>query len=383
MSAARRATARVLLASVRGDGWRRPPPALNADLGAGHDLSDLCGAAVFHGVAGYVHHALWAAGGPEIARLVEPAYHGVVAGHLRGLATLQRVAAVLEPAGIPWLVVKGPVLVATAHARDDLRGYGDLDVLVPPYAFPDALVALEAAGGQAHVHSWGFHHRQAAGEVPVTLPDGATVDLHWDLCNTPELRRAFPIDTRSLFERAATVAVGGRDVRTLDPVDGLLHLALHTCTSGGNRLVWLKDVEGWLASWDPEDAEIVRRAHRWRVSLPVAVVLTKVGAVLEADVDPGLIRRLAPQVGWRAVTRSVWRVSPPAAARPGPSLDRLVMRSVRADQRASAAVLAHKARRLLTPSAGRTGGRRTHPADGHQRGAYLAAVVSGAFTSGT
>lgn len=382
MSSAGRATAQVLLASVRGAGWRRPSPELHAVLAGQPDLSDLCDAAVFHGVAGYVRHALLAAGLPEAAQLVEPGYRGAVAGHLRGLATVERIAAALDPAGVPWLVVKGPVVAALTHERQDLRGYGDVDVLVPPRYFADALEALEAAGGQTRVRGWGHHLEQRAGEVPLVFDDGAVVDLHWDLSNTAELRGEFAVDTAALFERARPISVGSREVRTLDPVDGLLHLALHTCTSGGNRLVWLKDIEGWLISQTPDPDEVLRRAQRWRVALPAAVVLSKVASVLGSDVDPALIRRLAPQGGWRVVTRTVWRVAPPAAALPGPSLDRLVMRSVRSDQRTSARALAGKVRRILTPSPPGTEGhaRPSDPVDERHRGPYLAAVASGALS---
>lgn len=377
MTSGSRAVAKVLLASVRGEGWRDPPAALGTELTTGVNPSELSAAAGFHGVAGYVHHALAAAGAPDAARLVAPAYRGALRAHLQGLAMLERVAAVLDPAGIPWLVVKGPVLAAVAHAREDLRGYSDLDVLVPPSAFPDALPALERLGGEARVRSWAFHHRHGAGEVPIVFEDGTVVDLHWHLCNTPELRRTFLIDTGSLFARARTIPIGATDVRTLDPVDGLLHLGLHTCTSGANRLIWLKDIEGWLAQQAPDTDGIVQRAHRWRVALPLAVMLAKVNHVLGTKIDPDLIHRLAPQPGWRTLFRWLWSMVPPAAARQGPSLDRLVMRSVRTDLPDTAATFGRKVGRGIAGRLSRTTEQPLTATDREDRRSYLSAVASG------
>ena len=67
---------------------------------------------------------------------------------------LARVGAVLDAAGIPWLVFKGPVLSSSVYCDSGMRRYSDLDVLVPPDRFADAVAAMEDANYANPVTSW-------------------------------------------------------------------------------------------------------------------------------------------------------------------------------------------------------------------------------------
>ncbi|HEX2027139.1 MAG TPA: nucleotidyltransferase family protein [Nitriliruptorales bacterium] len=371
----------VLVASLRADAWCHGSPELR-QLATGHPLPGLADAAAFHGIAGYVHHALRHVSGvpPRVVVDLEDAYRVGLAGHLGALGGLRTVAAVLDAAAVPWLVIKGPVLATAVHPRPDLRGYGDLDVVVPARTFQRALESLEAAGGTVAAPNWALRRRITAGEVPVTLPDGGVVDLHWHVLNHARLREPFRIPMRDLFDRAEPVTVDGRPVLTLEPTDTLLYLALHASMAGGNRLVWLKDLERSLAQRPPDPEALVRRADAWHVALPVATTLAKARAVLRADVPETMLRALAPGRVWERIAELAWRASPPARARPGRSVDRIVSRAARRDAPSS---LLELARRVLFVATGplRTGrGGASSPSrhvDEPERAAFLDTVVSG------
>src|SRR5688500_15332306 len=93
--------------------------------------------ALHHRVANAVFLGIREAVDPD-----HPAFHRLqreyidnVARHLRTLADLAELGPVLDTAGIPWMVIKGPVLAETIYPRPDLRSYDDLDVVVQPERF--------------------------------------------------------------------------------------------------------------------------------------------------------------------------------------------------------------------------------------------------------
>lgn len=135
-------------------------------------------------------------------------------------------------------------------------------------------------------------------EIPMLLPDGMLADLHWHLLVTPAIRSRFAVSMDELFERRRTVRLGGSEVATLDPVDGLLYLCLHGSLSGGNQLVWLKDLDqmmdGQATDWD----ELVRRAVRYRAGLVVAMQLERARVVLGAPVPESVPVALAGNQAW-------------------------------------------------------------------------------------
>ena len=254
-----------------------------------------------HRVPGVVHRSLSELGVSD-SRFVglRTAYQMATLSHRRCMVDLQTMVGVLAELPHPWLVVKGPVLVEVGYGDPGARLYEDLDLVVTPTDLPAALTAIEAAGGRVTDLNWPMVAKLRRAEIPMLLPDGMLADLHWHLLVTPAIRSRFAVPMEELVERRRTVRLGGLDVATLDPVDGLLYLCLHGSLSGGNQLVWLKDLDqmmdGEVIEWD----ELVRRAVRYRAGLVVAMQLERARVVLGAPVPDSVPAALAgDQVWWR------------------------------------------------------------------------------------
>ena len=321
----------MLIRSVTEHDWRRPPDGIE-DLLAGQPLDELPPRAAHHGVSGFVHHSLRGLSSlpePTRARL-EADYHRGLRTHVAALADLGRLAPVLDALGAPWLVVKGPVLSTGLYARPDLRAYNDLDVLVPGRALAAVVGELRGLGCQLANDEWLVRPDGTPGEIDLRLPFGTMLDLHWHLLNDPVLRRTFDVRMGELFERARTVEVQGIRLHTLDAVDTVLHLGLHGCLSGGNRLIWTKDVERALAGLAPSWDVVVERCRRRGIGLPVANVLDQ-ARDLGADVPAEVLDALAPSPAWRALNRLARRLSPPEQSRGQPSPARLLAVCARRD----------------------------------------------------
>lgn len=328
MTLSRRGLGRMLLATVVETGRDRSE--LHATLVRRPGIL-LVHAADRHGIIGYLREAADQAPyvDAEVAALLDRAYQRAVHTHLRALADLALVGRVLDGAGVPWAAVKGPVLAETVYARFDLRAYRDLDVLVAPTAFPDALRALEAAGAVLYDRNWTLLRSGMKGQVHLTLPQGSFCDLHWHLLHDREERDVYRLPSTALLRRARRVVLGGLSVSSLDPVDAFVHLAVHACLSGADRLVWLKDLDQTLRRVPPPWDGVVARARSAGAGPAVAAMLRLVGRVLGTPLPIGVVDALDPRGAWTEIVALAGRIAPPQLATGDGSLLRLVARSTR------------------------------------------------------
>ncbi len=118
---------------------------------------------------------------PEVLCALQSDYEHALRHHLLGRQLLTDVSSRFDEAKIEYVVVKGPVLAETVYPRSDLRVYGDVDLLVRPEQFGEALVALEGGGARLYEANWELMLRTMRGELNLLTALGAPLDLHWSL----------------------------------------------------------------------------------------------------------------------------------------------------------------------------------------------------------
>ena len=232
------------------------------------------------------------------------------AAHLRVLADLDRVRSSLDARSVPFLIVKGPVLSEHLYPSPDLRTYEDLDLLIPPGSFERAVDALREGGSLLLDRNWALTRADTRGQLHFHLPMGTLADVHWHLLNRESVRESFAITTDDLFERSREVDVGGRSIPTLDPVDTLLHIALHAALSGSDRLIWLKDVEQALVVDQPPWDAVIKRARAWKAGRSVAITLNRARRSLGAPIPDEVLDDLFASRLWRGLSDRIDRRSP-------------------------------------------------------------------------
>lgn len=321
----------------------------------GRSVVDLVQRAEHHGVGPAVHIALEGMDvDPELGTRLAAAYHRAIRTHLRAVEGLRMLHDVLGSVA-PWVVVKGPVLAGLLYRRPDIRSYVDLDIVVPPARFAEAVEALEEAGCGLADRNWELLRDQVPGELRVMLPSGLWIDLHWHLVNIAAERNAFRLDTDALITRSRWVSIPGLTVpvRTLDQADTFLHLALHACLAGGDRLVWAADlheaVRGDAPPWDL----VVSRAREQQTALAVGAMLRRADRALPLGVPTEVLDDLMPPVGWAALTGAVDRLVPLETSTGRPSVSRIVMRATRSSGVASTAELVRRSARWVAGGAHR------------------------------
>lgn len=170
------------------------------------------------------------------------------------LRDLRDALQVLRAADIRVLVVKGVALAAQAWGDESARGYGDLDLLVPPAELGRTHALLAETGWRASRGfpvpgpTWAWRqHERSDNEVP--LQRGETmIDLHWHLGPSRSLHPGFD----ELWTRRSSVLVSGTEVATLGLYDALAHSAGHTAKDHWEHLRGLADV------W-----QLLRRPETW------------------------------------------------------------------------------------------------------------------------
>ena len=180
-----------------------------------------------------------------------------------------RTAAILEDAGVPYRLLKGPAWAHSIYDDPSLRGFGDVDVLVESDRWDDAVRALQASGARRLFPEVrrGFDGRFGKDSTFVA-PSGQEVDLHRTLVVGPY---GFWIDTRELFARSPRyLTLGGHRLPVLDPDAAFLHSCYNAALGDDPpRLPALRDVAqmGMSPLVDPD--ETFSLADRWKATAVV------------------------------------------------------------------------------------------------------------------
>ena len=351
MSADRRRLGRILVGAVSEPGTASRDAL--ADLVAGRDITGLPDLAVAHHVSNAVYQALRPLEGVDGSALgrIEQHYRAALRRHLRALVDLAAVGDLFAPVDLPWLVVKGPVLSERLYGPSSPRNYADLDVVVPRRDFRGAVQRCLDAGLPVVQNDWAVAAEELAGEVCTILPSGTAMDLHWELQYHARSRARFSTRLAEMLERAVLVDIAGTRLRTLDPADTLLHLALHAATGGGGRLQWIKDIERAVTVGQPDWDEVVVRARAYGLAVVVGVMLDRARDVLAAPVPDGVSAALGAPT-WRRIVRGAARISPIERSAGRRALSTIVVRSTGPTTRSSLRGLAQQARAASHPPAG-------------------------------
>jgi putative nucleotidyltransferase-like protein len=211
------------------------------------------------------------------------------AGALRISVAAGEVSEWLGQAEVGHAVLKGPAVAAAYEDAD--REFVDLDVLVAPGQMGDAISTLEAHGAR-RLEGVPWPRLDGIGELTLGLPSGVALDLHADLVHRADVRRDFCLPVESLLDRATTARILARDIPVLDPEDTLIHVALHAVISGGDRLVWLADLDALIRRDQVSWPDLLRRAHEARTALVVGVMLDRASMVLGTPVPEEVLRAL-------------------------------------------------------------------------------------------
>ena len=163
--------------------------------------------------------------------------------NLAALSQATQIVAVLDAAGVPSLVLKGPGLCVQAYGGLGSRTFSDLDVLIAPSDIRLAVTQVQQLGYRPRGAITGLlprtHYQMALYSDGARLP----VELHWQ--TALQYYGVRPNSSVLLARRRAT-PVGGKALPTLAPIDQVLYLAIHGAIHEWRRLEWLVSFAGFV-----------------------------------------------------------------------------------------------------------------------------------------
>jgi hypothetical protein len=211
-----------------------------------------------------------------------------------------RAAGLLEAAGVPYRVLKGPAWAHTAYPDPMWRGFGDVDILVLPARWYDALEALEASGARRLFPELrpDFDGRFGK-DATFVARSGWEIDLHRTLVLGPY---GFWVDCDELLSRSpAFVSLGGTSVAVLDPDAAFVHACYNAALADDPpRVAALRDVAQMAIAGSVDPGETFSLAQRWKgvgvVRRALAITESALGSALH---DTPIARRFAGKASTR------------------------------------------------------------------------------------
>jgi len=223
-------------------------------------------------------------------------------GH-RLVSELADLVRVLDAAGIPFLVFKGPVLATHIYADRGLRFFWDLDLLVREEDIERVCELGKTRGYQRYgelddVEARVFARYHFARTLFHNERD-VEIDVHWRLMPAGFGPR---LSWSELWDRAVRARLGEVDVWTFSPEDALLALAAHGAKEEWRRLQMVCDVAGYIGATPALDwAACLDRAAkcggRRMLLLATHLASTYLGAALPATVHDAIVAdRVIPEL---------------------------------------------------------------------------------------
>lgn len=215
----------------------------------------------------------------------------IARGNMILVAELIRLLKLFEAEQITVIPIKGPTVGSTLYGSLVLRGFRDLDLLVPPCDFLRAeqvLIAEQYARASVAKnlgwHTWERrqrYHRRYQHAVSHT-----GVELHWDLATrmlTLPFLDAYLMDHLEVGSPLSPTALA------LAPEDLLMVL----CVKGSKKLwcdvILICDVAQWLQRYPNCDQRLVlKRARALRIEREVWLGLSLATTLLDAPIPTGL-----------------------------------------------------------------------------------------------
>lgn len=299
-----------------------------AELVASCHPDELVKLAVDQGVAGRALERLGPLLPGEARARLQTRVREDVMRHLRFLGVLELFANALEDVDVPWVVLKGPVLAELSY-KNTVRGYSDLDLMVPARQLRRAVNALEGARAELADRDWPLLVKQGKGELTMAYGGSPMLDLHWHLVGESRARQRYTLCADEVMERRRRVTLGTVKAWALEPTDFATHVALHASFSGTHRLRWLLDIERTVKNQTPDWDVLIERCHAWKVGLPVSVALNRARETVGALVPEEVVTELSGGNLQQFVVRQLSSWSPSGRMPGGRSVKNGVARSLR------------------------------------------------------
>lgn len=208
------------------------------------------------------------------------------------LLELERLGGEFGQAGIECTVLKGAGLGLTVYDTPEQRFMSDLDLLVRPERFNDALALLLDCGYENRwpeeaIRGYRAYHYH----LPLSHPAGYVLELHWDLVKPGRL---YGLDPSSLIDASAPVPGLHPVLRVPGPEHQVLHTVVQQLQDGFAYLVRTVDLDRLFAAGTIDWDTLVAQAEENRLGPALAFATLLARHLFDSEYPPQALQRLRP-----------------------------------------------------------------------------------------
>jgi hypothetical protein len=211
-------------------------------------------------------------------------------------------AARLNEAAIPFLLLKGAALNLSTYDRPELRPMTDIDILIRPTDVSAADQLLRSAGCRSSrplVRRDFFprYYYEREYQVPGLPP--CRLEVHAHLFRP--LRYMKTVPANGMWDVPMQAKLDGVDVLFPSNENMVIHLAAHSTIHGNTRLLWLYDIFRFVrAHADRIDWKRVQeKATAWSLSLAVRRALSQTAELFDDQKLRDRVAGFSHQGKWR------------------------------------------------------------------------------------
>jgi hypothetical protein len=219
---------------------------------------------------------------------------------------LIRIVNRLDSLGIEVTPYKGVVLSEVYYGDMAMRQSGDMDLFVHVADVPRIKSAVRDLGYTPRVPipvEAEADYLASGYECTFDSPAGKNLlEVQWAL--QPRFY-AVDFDMEGLFERAVTVNVGGRRVKTPSPEDLLLVLALHAAKHVWARLIWMRDIAQTIKREDLNWNWIYSQSRALGIERIVNITLLLTARFLGVALPPAIEKTVVADDTTQAFARQI------------------------------------------------------------------------------
>lgn len=219
---------------------------------------------------------------------------------------LIRILDCLDALGIEAIPYKGVVLSEAYYGDMALRQSGDMDLFVRRQDVTRIKNAVRDLGYTARVpipEAAEEDYIASGYECTFDSPAGRNLlELQWAL--QPRFY-AVDFEMDGLFERAVSVTVAGRRVKTPAPEDLLLVLAVHAAKHVWGKLIWLRDIKQILKAESLNWDWVQSRARGFGIERILRITLLLANQLLAAPIPAAIEPAIQADRGARALADEI------------------------------------------------------------------------------
>ncbi len=260
----------------------------------------ICELSRLHGVTPFLYYRTRSLG-IKLPEQIEKEWLGIylyqLAEEKKARLQIKELKEILDPAGVPFSLLKGASAMLRLYPEPGLRTFVDLDILIPPDKVPHFKKAIMMAGYKpmAPMYSSEYEDIQKFDNhlAPFGKKDGLMIEPHLNiLAGRGDYKIALP----EIWYKKEWTNIDGYNFEHLNSEHFIIHMLIHCAKDLSNigflQIKGLIDVFYAVRRWEIDWAKVWDTARKWRVDNEILPILTTMNSYWHTSIP--LTDRVTP-----------------------------------------------------------------------------------------